>query len=316
MRRRSAAGRATAAVVGILSAVGMGGATVVGIAGAAPAPAEVEVRIRIDSQVPDVDDAIFSAFVIETLNDRRSWASAGFRFVADPASDLRVVLAEPPVVDGLCAPLRTRSQVSCQNGDVVALNAERWRSTTDDWDRSDTEYRQYLVNHEVGHLVGQRHPEPRCPAPGTPAAVMEQQTKGLAGCLGNPWPLPWEIERASSRPAVIAPPPDWAPDPVPVNLGGTATTSAPATSAPAPTSTTTSPPVPTTVAPTSTSAVSTAPESAGPASSSAPAAGTDPAASATNSAGTSDERSGNLLGGVLLVAGGLALLGGLRFLLK
>jgi hypothetical protein len=172
---------------------------------------------------------MLQAFSLQVLNDERSWRSAGFTFSADPASKFRVVLAEPAEVDRLCSPLITRSRVSCQNGNVVALNAARWRSGTADWDRSLNDYRIYLVNHEVGHLIGQRHPEPRCPTPGTPNAVMEQQTKGLAGCTGNPWPLTWELDRARARPVVLAPLPDWAPDPVPTNLGGAATTAPPTT---------------------------------------------------------------------------------------
>ena len=80
------------------------------------------------------------------------------------------------------------------------------------------DYRTYLVNHEVGHLIGLRHPTPRCPTPGAPAAVMEPQTGGLVGCVGNGWPRDWEIDYALVRPAVIAPLPDWGPDPVPANL--------------------------------------------------------------------------------------------------
>lgn len=181
--------------------------------------ATIEIPLRIEGN----GVAGFNSFVISTLNDPRSWYSAGFRFREDPSSRFRVVLAEPAAADRLCLPLRTHGTLSCQNGDVVALNADRWRNGTSDWDGSIDDYRRYMVNHEVGHLIGQRHPTPRCPAPGTPSAVMEQQTKGLAGCRGNVWPLWWEIERAAQRPAVLAPLPDWQPEPVPRNLGGAVT---------------------------------------------------------------------------------------------
>lgn len=197
----------------------------VGPAAAQELPEPQDVRVRIDSNVADVSTASFSDFALSTLSDGRSWTSAGFRFSADPAAPYRVVLAEPAEVDRLCRPLQTRSAVSCQNGPVVALNAARWRSGPGPWwTASLDDYRRYMVNHEVGHLIGQRHPTPRCPDAGAPAAVMEQQTKGLEGCVANPWPLWWELERASARPAVIAPPPQWGPEPVPANLGAAAPT--------------------------------------------------------------------------------------------
>jgi hypothetical protein len=47
-----------------------------------------------------------------------------------------------------------------------------------------------MVNHEVGHVLGRGHAF--CPAAGAPAPVMVQQTKGVAPCRPNPWPLAWE----------------------------------------------------------------------------------------------------------------------------
>jgi hypothetical protein len=180
----------------------------------------VPVTIRVESHVDDVSDSELEAVVRDTLADPRGWARAGFDFEIDESSDLVVVLAEPAETDALCKPLVTKGSVSCQNGKTVAINATRWRTATDDWDRTVDDYRQYVINHEVGHLIGQRHPEPRCPEPGKRAAVMEQQTKGLRGCVGNVWPLPWEVVLAEARPATIAPLPDWSPGPAPRNLGG------------------------------------------------------------------------------------------------
>jgi hypothetical protein len=182
-----------------------------------PADTEQVVALRIESRVDDVAGATLEAEVLGWLNHPDGWARAGFRFVTDDASPFSVVLAEGDEVDELCLPLETSGSVSCQNGPVVALNADRWRNAVEHWDSTVADYRGYLVNHEVGHLLGQRHPEPRCPVEGRPAAVMEQQTGGLKGCTGNPWPRDWEIELARQRPVVYAPLPDWGPEPVPGN---------------------------------------------------------------------------------------------------
>ena len=132
----------------------------------------------------------FGSAVASTLGDPRSWAE-GDRSVLSLASDLdsadfRVVLASPETTDALCAPLLTRGRVSCRNGGDVVINAWRWVNGAEGYGDDLTSYRQYVVNHEVGHALGHGHVG--CPAPGEPAPVMLQQTLGLQGCAPNPWP--------------------------------------------------------------------------------------------------------------------------------
>lgn len=185
----------------------------------APLSVDQKVGLRFESRIADVNTTTLQSVALAVLNDPRGWSQAGFSFYADSASPYRVILDEGAKVDALCDPLGTGGLYSCQNGPIVAFNATRWRQAFKGWDVTLEEYRQYMVNHEVGHLFGQRHPQPRCPIVGGRAAVMEQQSKGLAGCRGNAWPLSWEITRAAARPIKWAPPPEWHPDPVPVNLG-------------------------------------------------------------------------------------------------
>lgn len=170
---------------------------------------DLVIHVAFLSQVPDVTTADFESRALAILNAPTGWTQSGFTFVADDASGLRVVLAEGPRVDELCLPLETFGTVSCQNGSVVALNADRWRRGGRDWDSTVDAYRVYLVNHEVGHLIGLRHPQDRCPAGEAVSAVMEPQTNNLASCPGNGIPLQWEIEWARNRPAVVGPAPDW-----------------------------------------------------------------------------------------------------------
>jgi hypothetical protein len=182
--------------------------------------APIQVTLRFESRVADVSTEALTQSGLATLNDPRGWKRAGFAFVDDPTATYTLVLAEGPEVDRLCLPLRTGSRVSCQNGPIVALNADRYRGAVQHWDRSIEDYRHYLFNHEVGHLLGQVHPDGRCPEQGGLSALMEQQTGGLAGCQANPWPLAWEIELAQQRPVVWAPLPGWQPNPRPRNQGG------------------------------------------------------------------------------------------------
>ena len=171
------------------------------------APATVVVRYRIERRTTDAATASFGEVVVSTLTDPRGWSRAGFRLIEDPRAPYTVVLAEGPEVDRLCRPYDTYGKYSCQNGPVVALNADRWRTATPEWTGDLATYRQMLVNHEVGHLLGQHHPpNPQCPTPGRPALVMSQQSTELNGCTPNPWPLPEEIARAARHDEPLAPP--------------------------------------------------------------------------------------------------------------
>ena len=173
----------------------------------------VVVPIRIERRVSDPATAGFAAAVRDTLTDRRGWSRAGFSFTFVDSAPYTVVLAEGQEVDGLCRPYVVRSRYSCQNGPVVALNADRWRTATPEWTGDLESYRTMLVNHEVGHLLGQHHPATACPGPGQQAPVMAQQSTELGLCAPNPWPLDWEVACAARHVEPIAP--GYQPDPIP-----------------------------------------------------------------------------------------------------
>ncbi|MBW3613789.1 MAG: DUF3152 domain-containing protein [Actinobacteria bacterium] len=169
----------------------------------------VVVAYRVERRTTDDATAGFEDTVEATLSDPRGWVRAGFDLVrrTDDAPYL-IVLAEGAEVDRLCLPYDTYGKYSCQNGPVVALNADRWRTATPKWTGDLATFRQMLVNHEVGHLLGQKHPRPQCPRAGQPAPVMNQQSTELDGCLPNPWPLDWEVALAARHDRPLAPGPE------------------------------------------------------------------------------------------------------------
>jgi hypothetical protein len=167
----------------------------------------VVVAYRLERRTADEATADFEAVAEATLADPRGWSRAGFRLERRDDAPYLVVLAEGDEVDRLCLPYDTYGKYSCQNGPVVALNADRWRTATPSWTGDLATYRQMLVNHEVGHLLGLHHPRPQCPQPGRPAPVMSQQSTELDGCLPNPWPLEDEVAVAARHDQELAPGP-------------------------------------------------------------------------------------------------------------
>jgi hypothetical protein len=129
------------------------------------------------------------AEVDRILADDRGWiadGTTGFRRQTANA-DFTILVASPDTVDRLCAPLGTGGYLSCRNGANIILNVNRWLGATDWWTAGLSTYREYLVNHEVGHLLGHGHVS--CPSDGAVAPVMMQQTKGLGSCVANGWPF-------------------------------------------------------------------------------------------------------------------------------
>jgi hypothetical protein len=145
-------------------------------------------RVEIEQGV-SVNGPAVAAAIHKTLTDPRGWQAlhpVNFERTDKPDADLRIILATPALTDKLCLPLDTGGEVSCRVENRVVLNAKRWIYAIPDFHGQVELYRSYLVNHEVGHALGHGHST--CKTPKTPAPVMMQQTKGLAGCLPNAWP--------------------------------------------------------------------------------------------------------------------------------
>ncbi|MFI6508989.1 DUF3152 domain-containing protein [Streptosporangium sp. NPDC050855] len=146
----------------------------------------IRYAVEVERGLPfDVEE--FASEVHRILNDPRGW---GFRFrrVARGPVTFKVSLTSPRTADRRCLPLRVVSVLSCWNGERAVINADRWNTGAWGYGRDVASYREYVVNHEVGHALGHGHVP--CPGPGRRAPLMLQQTKSLSGCRPNPWPFP------------------------------------------------------------------------------------------------------------------------------
>lgn len=135
----------------------------------------------------------FKSDANETLNSPKGWAAMGIQFTEVASGGMfTLYLAEAsqlPLFSSGCSEL-----YSCNVGNIVIINQDRWLYATTPWNQAGgslRNYRNMVINHEVGHWLGHGHES--CEGAGQPAPVMQQQSIDLQGCMFNPWPLPDEL---------------------------------------------------------------------------------------------------------------------------
>lgn len=162
-------------------------------------PIEPVVRYRVMVERGlEGEAASFTQTVDRVLQDPEGWSRAGRRFIrVEEGPAITVLLATPNTVDELCAPLDTGGQLSCGRKRRATLNLVRWRQGVVHWGDDLKGYRAYMINHEVGHLLGIPHRP--CGGDGEAAPVMLQQTKKLDGCVPENRPSEHELDLLRRR---------------------------------------------------------------------------------------------------------------------
>lgn len=168
----------------------------------------VEVEGGMDTSGFGGDES-FAQLVEATLADAQGWTGDGrfaFRRIDAGEPDFRVMLTSQLTVREVCG-YSIMLEVSCRAGEQVIVNVARWVRGAISFQGDIGSYRQYLVNHEVGHAIGFRE-HPPCASDGGLAPIMMQQTLSTANdevaalnpqgavpadgavCRFNPWPFP------------------------------------------------------------------------------------------------------------------------------
>jgi hypothetical protein len=147
----------------------------------------IRVKVVVD---PDVvkeyrvtHPAVVEFYIITYLNDPDGWAKKGYFF--EPVSynqDVTIHLSSQAKIDTQCG---FEGKLSCAEfrGKTIWLNADRWFHGAPKSKLDLEDYRQYMVSHEMGHILGYEHVQ--CPGKGQPAPIMMQQTKGIGQCKPN-----------------------------------------------------------------------------------------------------------------------------------
>lgn len=137
----------------------------------------------VDSDVK-FDPELFSNDVDIYLADPNGWESKGYVFVrvqkASPTT-VRIYLSSPETIKKFGC----ESNLSCaqMGGTELRVNAMRWSRGAPDSKLDLDSYRQYVVSHEMGHILG--HDHVKCPGAGQSAPIMMQQTLGIGECSPN-----------------------------------------------------------------------------------------------------------------------------------
>ncbi|WP_369634524.1 DUF3152 domain-containing protein [Nocardia sp. JMUB6875] len=170
----------------------------------------VEVEDGVDTASLGGDDAI-GKMIDATLANPKSWTHDprfAFRRIDTGNPDFRISLTSRDTTRKACG-FEIPVDSSCYNADLgrVLLSQVRWvrGALSDEGDVGS--YRQYQINHEVGHAIGYHEHQP-CEIDGGLAPVMMQQTFGIKNndiakldpegvvpmdgktCRFNPWPYP------------------------------------------------------------------------------------------------------------------------------
>lgn len=139
-------------------------------------------RIEVDKDV-SYNSKQFEFYVLAYLNDPDGWNSKGYTFEqVDAHEDILIRLSSPKTITKVCG---LPNNLSCaeMNGKHVYLNADRWVRGSKKSKLSLENYRQYMVSHEIGHILGFDHKQ--CPCSGCNAPIMMQQTLGIGKCNPN-----------------------------------------------------------------------------------------------------------------------------------
>lgn len=153
------------------------------------------VLVAFEDSVSERD----ARFIMDTLQDARSWTRFGMRFkqVASTAAKhhIRIIMASPARLKALF-PTADMEKWSVTKGDEfpvpIYFNTDNWEfGIRTSGHATVAEYRQYVINHEVGHALGFSHLQCGCAdeaACSKDACIMQQQTHGTQGCQPTSWP--------------------------------------------------------------------------------------------------------------------------------
>lgn len=155
-------------------------------------------HVQTHEDIPVQDAVHFRQTVLQTLQDPRGWGTPFYEVPLEtllqmPKSSVFIIRLTPAHVMNEMYEHFKEKQLSVANMSerTIDINWCRWTENCPNLSQLPLDqYRQYVILHEVGHMMGKKHPTTVVPQ--TEAPVMMQQTLGIQHHQPNPWPTDYD----------------------------------------------------------------------------------------------------------------------------
>ena len=145
--------------------------------------ASIDEDVKKKFRIFNAGERQFDFLLMSYLNSPDGWSQDGYFFEpVDRDGRVKITLSSTKTIEKECPGI---VGLSCAElgGRRMFLNAERWFHGGPKSGLNVDNYRQYMVSHEMGHILG--HDHEKCHCKGCRAPVMMQQTLGIHGCRPN-----------------------------------------------------------------------------------------------------------------------------------